>query len=216
MKELFYDFSVRNVYKISIMHIILSLTLLLAASTVCAQDGDFMLGDFKAASLERHVLLRWGIKEGQTCNGIKIWRGTDTLNMTKIGEIYGVCGSFSEPVAYDFTDTQPIENKVSYYKLELGKRVFSSSVIHTFYNLINGKFVLKPNPVINNSELIFSNASAQPHTLEVYGISGKKLYETNTIENYFNIDKNNTPLGIYFFIIKNNEEIKVKGKFFVK
>ena len=93
-----------------------------------AQNEDVVL-NFSATEFNGKVLLTWSVTQGNTCNGILILHGTDTLNYSQIGSIEGICGSTAEVIKYQFTDISPNVNQTNYYRLSLGGIGFSYPVI---------------------------------------------------------------------------------------
>ena len=95
----------------------LSISLLLWVNVLFAQNA---LDRFTAQQVNNEVLLNWTIKSGFTCNGIEILSSSDSLNFTNIGKIEGICGAVDEPISYTFSHKAPAQNKINYYRLELG------------------------------------------------------------------------------------------------
>ena len=97
----------------------LSVLFIFIATMVSSQT---ILDDFALDLNQGKVLLAWTIKSGSVCNGIQIYRSStgDSVNFDLIEDIQGVCGDLSSPVAYTFTDEDPMPNQVNYYKLLLG------------------------------------------------------------------------------------------------
>ena len=78
-----------------------------------------------------NVLLAWTIKSGSVCNGIQIYRSTDSLNFVIIENIDGACGDLASSVTYTYTDSEPINNKINYFKFELVFAVLSENLHFT-------------------------------------------------------------------------------------
>src|SRR5687768_12462136 len=92
--------------------------LLLMSITFRQAQGSPILGKFSLSESNGQVALDWQIVAGSTCNGIQIYRSTDAVQYSQIGNIAGICGSITEAVNYFFTDTTPVKNAINYYYLE--------------------------------------------------------------------------------------------------
>jgi len=96
-------------------------TILFFVSTLVGMAQVIDITSFiKANETQGKVLLTWQIVRGSTCNGIQIYRGTDSTQLTQVGEIIGVCGSITEPIDYSFVDEKLSKNNTYYYRLEFG------------------------------------------------------------------------------------------------
>jgi hypothetical protein len=86
---------------------------------VLAQEHPY-LSRFELVEQPGAVRVEWTMIAGNTCTDIEVWRGTHTSDLHPIGTIHGLCGNISEPVFYEWTDHQPPENSVLYYRIVLG------------------------------------------------------------------------------------------------
>ena len=93
--------------------------LLVIAKTSYAQFHP-IVDRFDVFEASGKVYVSCVISSGSTCNGVDVLCSEDSTNFITVGQIGGVCGSSSEPIAYNFIDENPIRNKRIYYKLELG------------------------------------------------------------------------------------------------
>ncbi len=174
------------------------------------------LNRFNVSEYRGQVYLAWELAAGSTCNGIRVERSEDGESFTRIGNIYGVCGSFSEPVSYDFTDTKPIINKRSYYRLEMGKGFFSEIVSLEIINIQNG-YHIRPNPVSNNGKIYFSNESRFEHHIQIISPKGFVVHQASTNQDFFEINADSFQSGIYFFVISTaNDPKKASGRVMVQ
>ncbi len=105
--------------KFKIITLMLGLLLQAITAHVYAQHNPIP-GNFSLFENNGKVYLNWSIVSGSTCNGIQIYRSTDSVMFTQVGNIPGICGSSSSAISYNFIDDNPVKNKVNYYRLELG------------------------------------------------------------------------------------------------
>ena len=151
-----------------------------------------------------NVLLAWTIKSGSVCNGIQIYRSTDSLNFVIIENIDGVCGDLASSVAYTYTDSEPINNKINYYKLQLGNQeseVISIEVI----SIPSNSYLLRPNPVSSTSDLYFDNSNSSVVYLKIYDDLGSVIFKDQTNSNHFILDSTQVASGIYYFTLENKQ-----------
>lgn len=165
---------------------------------------------FRASENQGKVLLSWQITEGNTCNGIQIYRGTDsTLLTTQVGEIIGVCGSVTEPVDYSFVDETLNENTTYYYRLEFGTQGFSETISLTVEGVFKGTSQPRPNPISAQGKIFFTNTGNQSHTLILYNKFGSKVLEKTTKESFFDINTLSLKNGVYVYTISSEEGVVI-------
>ena len=151
-----------------------------------------------------NVLLAWTIKSGSVCNGIQIYRSTDSLNFVIIENIDGVCGDLASSVAYTYTDNEPINNKINYYKLNLGNQ--ESEVIGIeVISIPSNSYLLRPNPVSGTSDLYFDNSNSSVVYLKIYDDFGSVIFKDQTNSNHFTLDSAEVASGIYYFTLENKQ-----------
>lgn len=179
-------------------------------------QNESIIHGFTATEFNGKVLLTWAIVQGETCNGVEILHSTDSVNFTQIGSIEGICGSTAASISYDFTDVDPIPNEINYYRLHLGGAGFSKIVSIEVLDLSGANYILRPNPIVDFSELIFSNNTAATFQLNILSAQGKTVYEDQTNGEFFVINANDFDQGVYYFSIqKESEAPKITGKFIV-
>src|ERR1041385_7420535 len=120
---------------------------------------DTLLSDFHLFTTHENIILSWTIKSGSTCNGIGIQRSGNDTAFTEIGHIAGDCGNLTEPVPFTFTDESPLENRINYYRLQLGTYGYTKSISTEFIKLSEGKYLIRPNPVRDNAIINFQNST---------------------------------------------------------
>ncbi|MFM2134986.1 MAG: hypothetical protein RL021_386 [Bacteroidota bacterium] len=196
--------------------LLLTVFLTLCRLTVSAQT-DSVLGRFSAYENEGVVYLNWSIRSGSTCDGIRIYRSPDSLRFSQIGEITGVCGSTSFEQSYDFTDSDPITNTKSYYRLELGNLGFTRVISIEVFNISNTDHLIHPNPCDRQTTIRFSNESSREHRLALYDSNGRVITELMTQEEFVLLDVSLLPSGIYLFVLaETGKEIRTRGRIFVQ
>ena len=80
----------------------------------------------------------------------------------------------------------------------------------------NGSCIVAPNPVNEESQLIFNNENQAEVTISIVNERGQLVFETTTKEQSISINGNQFKQGIYFFNIKSDDTDKVcSGKFAV-
>ena len=180
----------------------LSILFVFIATMVSSQT---ILDDFALDLNQGKVLLAWTIKSGSVCNGIQIYRSTieDSLNFELIEDIQGVCGDLSSPVAYTFTDENPQQNQVNYYKLLLGGQEFSEVLGIEVLLIPSNSYLLKPHPIVSSSSLYFYNSNNNDVELKVFDDFGSVVYKNQTNSNRFILDSSMISSGLYYFTLEN-------------
>lgn len=162
-----------------IFRIAFGIALFLFTVVLKAQDHP-ILSYFKGEVYGNQVVLTWNISGGNNCNGITIYRSSDSINYSEIGSIPGICGALDEDEPYRFSDENPAENKLNYYKLKLGNQGFTTPLSVLFYKTQESGFVFFPNP--SSDEIsVFVNGFYQNSTIVIYDVSGKKVSEQKVI-----------------------------------
>jgi hypothetical protein len=182
----------------------LLLLFLLVSSVLKAQESE-SLDAINALENNAKVYLRWTMKSGNTCNGIRIYRSLDSTNFNTIGQINGICGSSTESISYDFIDESPTLNAVNYYTIELGSLGFSKVISVEVLDFKSG-ILVRPQPSQANVELVFKNELSDVYSIQIYNLQGKVLLEKSGNSDRFNIDLSYHPNGIYLYKIYNNEK----------
>ncbi|MBL4862267.1 MAG: T9SS type A sorting domain-containing protein [Crocinitomicaceae bacterium] len=200
-----------------IFYILSALFLTVFSSSNAFGQNEDVIDGFTASEFNGKVLLSWTIKQGNTCNGVKILRSTDAFDFAQIGSIQGICGSSAESIAYEFTDLFPVKNAVNYYRLSLGGVGFSWIVSVEVIDLEANNYLLRPNPISDSSQLYFDNETNNVMKLEVFDPSGVRVHEDQTSGELFILDKQDYGSGLYFFVLsKEGTKPFVSGKFVVE
>jgi len=158
------------------------------------------------------------INTGNTCNGIKFQRSYDSLGFVEIGDIPGICGSISEPLIYKFIDERPIKNKRIYYRAELGGSGYTEIKSIEIIETKNKGYQVRPNPASSTATIYFDNQYNSEGELTLFSYSGNVILTERTRTNYFLIDLNSIPSGLYCFNIKHADGsiLVANGRLIVK
>jgi hypothetical protein len=182
---------------------------LIASINLFAQETE-SLDAISAIENNSKVYLRWTMKSGNTCNGIRIYRSNDSVSFNTIGQINGICGSSTESISYDFVDESPKLNAINYYTIELGSLGFSKIISIEVLNFKEG-IVIRPHPTSSFLELVFRNDRNETHTIQILNLQGKIMLEKTDNTDRFNIDFNFYPSGIYVYKIYSEENIELSS-----
>jgi len=175
---------------------------------------ESILQKFSAEEFNNKVVLSWTIKSGNTCNGIRIFRSSDSLIYSEIGDIQGVCGNLGYSVDYNFTDNQPVKNSLNYYRLDLGGIELTHSISIEVIDVGKQNYFLKTNPIFDQSALYFNNSTNKSAQLLIYSTNGILVKTIVTQDELFMIDAIDFPNGLYFFQLSlENNELPITGKF---
>lgn len=184
-------------------------------SSVYAQNEEVVL-NLSATEFNGKVLLTWSVTQGNTCNGINVLHATDTTSYSQIGSIEGICGSTAETIAYQFTDNSPNVNQANYYKLSLGGIGFSYPVNVDVIDAGSQTYIVAPNPVSSESQLIFDNENQENVTITFFNEKGELINEVSSSEQSISINREKFKQGLYFFVLKSEGAIEsFTGKFSV-
>ena len=187
----------------------------LFTSFLRSQENE-IIARFNVELLNEKVYIDFTIKSGNTCNGIGVLRGTDSIHFDQIYKFSGICGSSSISIDYNYTDITPEKNKVNYYKLDLADFGFSSVKSVLVINLNSESYFLRGNPLINESFLYFNNPNQSSVELKITDYLGRTVEHKKTQENFFRLERSNFIPGTYNFEIrKENTRTPVYGKFIV-
>lgn len=195
--------------------VILSLWSMSVSSPVSAQQAR--LSRFTAAAVDEKVLLDWVVAAGATCDGIGIYRGADTVGMTLIHYIPGVCGDLARPVNYTFLDSFPLYNQYNYYRLELGPRVFTDFIRLALVDLDGQLYQFRPHPVQDEAHLYLKDDIQLTVNLRVYDSRGQLRLSTTFNESSFRFSTINFENGLYFFVVSRADgSFQRRGKLLVQ
>jgi hypothetical protein len=188
------------------MRIVLFILLIVNSLCLQAQGGNSILEKFNANVVGDQMLLSWRIKAGNTCNGIEVYRSTDSLNFEWLGNVEGICGNLSFPVDYEFVDTEPVPNAINYYRLNLGGSGFSNVISAWYYDFSEQEYLLTPNPVEETAVLRFRNDAGLEVELTIYDLMGNMIVKEATNTDNFILQANRFEPGQYMFQLQSEVE----------
>lgn len=187
---------------------------LLTSNVLIAQEG--MLSAFTGDVSGGKVLLAWTIQSGNTCNGVDVYRSTDSITFTKIGDIPGVCGDLTSSKNYTHTDDAPEKNASNYYKLDLGGQEYSWVIKVEVIDLSNQEIIIRPNPANFQAQVLFNNDNNLEYLITVYDNLGAKINQFTTNQNQLILSTENWRNGLYFVDVLNEQiDRRVRGKLIV-
>jgi hypothetical protein len=190
----------------------LILILILTPVIAFSQQADVALSKFFAVQVDETVFLRWTITAGNTCEDTYVERSADGMSYERIGLIGGICGSPDQAMTYEFTDTLPLYNRVSYYRLELGFLGYSSPKQVEIIRYNDQGFFLGPNPFNDQARLAFVNEDGQEYRLLLSNSQGITIRELTTSDDEFIISGIGLASGLYIFRLFMEEKIIHSGK----
>jgi len=194
----------------------LSILIMLTAGFMltCAAQGTPELNAFYGQENNGNVLLSWEISSGSVCSGTRIHRSSDGTHFTRIGEIYGVCGSLTVAVSYNFTDTVPVGNSFNYYRLEFGDGDFSEAISVEVRSLNSEGYQLRVDSERAITDICFSNKEQKQYMLSIYTMQGMEVFRDVTTADLFRVDAAAFPSQVLVFLIVSEENPRkvISGK----
>ena len=180
--------------------------------TSFAQEADPYLSKIFVAQVDETVYMRWTITAGNTCDDTYIERSEDGVTFERIGVIGGICGSPDQAITYDFTDTLPLPNRISYYRLQLGFLGYSSPESLEFIRFNEENYFLGPNPFNDFTRIYFNNDENNESRLILYDINGRLIMEKTTSGQDFIIRREDIESGNYVFRLITGDHNTISGK----
>jgi len=195
---------------------IVHLIILLGFSILTQAQNEEVIESFSAEVYNESVLINFRINSGYTCNGIDVLHSTDSVNFGPIYTFEGICGSTTQSIAYEYTHENPVKNSKNCYRLYLGGPGFSWVINVLVIDLTNSSLV-KPNPLISTSELIFENNAFTEHQLVISNMYGQIVFSETTNGNSFILYRNDFVQGVYdYSIIDLEKENRITGRLIVQ
>ncbi len=179
-------------------------------STASAQ----ILSDFSAQQAGSNVKLQWTFTSGETCSGTWIEYGTDSLTMTTIGEIGGICGASDAPVTYSFTHKEPAPGRKNFYRLILGERGHSD-IIFLYVDDVGSGFAIQGQPLVESSVIVFSDDYKTGGTIQVYNVYGKLEYSNTVSGRSFVLHRKLFDNGMHVIVVRYNNGKTFRSKLIV-
>lgn len=128
------------------------------------------ISNFEVHNVQGIIAIRFIISPGPSCNGYIIHHSTDSINFSIIHNPGEVCGNYNAPEHKRFDHTNPAENQVNYYKLQLSPYEISEMRrVFVFPNSPRSVITPYPNPVKPGTEFL---------NLRIYGASNARISGT--------------------------------------
>jgi hypothetical protein len=198
-----------------VMKITLLLLLILNFFAVSFTQEDFLDG-FGLEVFNQKVQIKWTIKAGNTCAGIKVMRKTQNNDFVQIDELFGICGDLEKQVSYLITDNNPPTNEILFYRLDFGGNGVSEIKSIEVIEFSGNEYIIKPNPIDENSVLYFQNDNNQDFVFQIFNLRGDLLVKHSLNSSSLKLAQFNLlASGTYLFtLMKENEPVNsIKGKF---
>jgi Secretion system C-terminal sorting domain len=172
----------------------------------CGVPLPISFGSFHGTKTINGNLLTWESEMENELSYFLVERSTDAQNFISLSKV----NAKGQPAAYQFTDSDPIEGVLNYYKItavdNTGK-TSSTYVIHIKPSGSNNLAVssLYPNPASDEFEVIVESQLASTAKLQVYNPAGILIRtiekETVTGVTKLNVNINDIPEGLYLIYI---------------
>jgi hypothetical protein len=179
-------------------------------------QADTVFKRFNLIQTDDGVLVDFTMFAGSTCNGIRVERSTDTSAFATVHEFVGVCGSAGGETKYQFTDADPILNKISYYRLDAGLQGLYSelrSILYIDYGA-SGLTVF-PNPCNQNCTWYFDNPSNEIFECALMDATGHVVVQSIIQGNIWQPETYTLANGFYFYQIRSQGMPKFFGKLLI-
>ena len=198
------------------IHHLLFFILVSGFSISTAISQSIILRNFSLSKIGDSVLLKWTIKQGETCNGIQVERSSDNLNFQEVGNIPGVCGSPDFAQTFEFLDTNPVVNTTNYYRLVLGNTGYSEVRSIEVIALNEDGILVLPNPASESTTVYFKNDFNKLYTLKLFSSAAKLILEMEGSGQSFPVNTSILDAGVYVFrISQDGEQSEANGKIVV-
>lgn len=191
--------------------------LIVAALSVNAQKEDTtsILAEFSLRQVDDRVQVNFAIKGGAQCNGVELERSGNGADFEVVDFIPGICGGTDRTEYYTVVDEEPVTNRESFYRLQLGQQERTQVLSITFVSLKDG-FRVFPNPAVDFTLIRFNNPQEREHELYIFDSKGLLIEMARGItSNEVFMDLSNYSSGMYYFTLISPQNGSVKGKFIV-
>jgi hypothetical protein len=177
---------------------------------------DTVFKRFTLAQTDEGVLVDFTMFAGATCNGIRLERTTDYLAFTTIHEFVGVCGSTAGETNYQFTDSDPVTNKISHYRLDAGLQgLYSDFRSITYIDYGNSGLTVFPNPCSQNCTWYIDNPTDAVFECFLMDAVGRLILRETIRGNTWQPETELLPQGLYYYQIRQQTELKFTGKILI-
>lgn len=179
-----------------------------------AGNGDQYLSEFNVVKVNNGLLIQFTTSNGFSCEDIRIKAGTDSNQLGEIHLFPGICGSADYEVYYAFSWEKPVYNQKIYIRIDLGLFGETHAVSTTINRLTANQSQVFPNPVTEESLLIYERVQGTSAKVSFYNGTGVLVHEIPD-ERTGRIKLGDLDLipGIYYYIIEY-EGLAIQGRFF--
>lgn len=178
-------------------------------------NAQFQINAFSANENFGKIILSWEIAAGNTCSGIRIFRGADSLNFTQIGQIDGVCGNPGFAVPFSYTDSFPLPNTRNFYRLEFGGNGVSRVVYADYFIFPESGYRLLYDSN-GGLQISFQNPQSEQAVLEVFDLSGRLVFTSATTSDVYYFPPEWPLKGHFFFRISRKSFSALSGSIFLR
>jgi hypothetical protein len=177
---------------------------------------DTLFKRFSLAQTSEGVLVDFTMYAGATCNGIRLERSSDAFTFETVHEFVGVCGSSSGETDYQFTDLNPLLNRISYYRLDAGLQGLYSDIRSIFYiDYGTDGITVFPNPCSGDCTWYISNTTSDFFDCILKDAVGRVMRRETIQGNMWNPETLTLPNGLYYYQIRWQNELKYTGKILI-
>jgi hypothetical protein len=174
------------------------------SSTVLNNISNDSTSDFFVVKYDSMGNLLWALKNGGIDND-----KAKSISVNSSGNIY-IVGMFKSS-SIIFGGSSITNSTTNYDEIFIAK-LASSVVGIENSSVVENDVVVFPNP--SNGVFYFTNLPPKG-MIEVYDLSGRKIFQTFIDDKKAVIDLSENSSGIYFYKIKNESEYEVSGKLIV-
>lgn len=135
---------------------------------------------FEAISRTDHVMLRWVLQAGFTCQGIRIQHSSDGQFFQIIGEIPGICGSPDTDQIFFYHDSLALPFQTNYYRLELGSSGYSKVISVNFVPVEKEGYRVVFDASHSRVSIHLDNSQSHQIFYDVFSSAGKLLFSGST------------------------------------
>ena len=168
---------------------------------------------FYAKVLGESVVLNFELRQGAICFGIQIQRRDEFSNFQQIGLIPGICGSEDYPESFVFTDSEPLRNQRSFYRL-IFNSLGQSNELEVFVPGFNeNDYVIAIEPNTQQLSVFFRNPLEQNVQLNLFSLRGDLLHQASSQTGFIPL-----PTAVFrekflvFYIISEDRQFYISGK----
>lgn len=156
------------------------------------------------------VYIDFTISKGNSCTGYKIQQSSDSTNFNTIYEFIGVCGELTKDQNISYTHNNPSKNIKNYYRIFIPPADYSEIKSIDVTSIPIEGYILYANPFTN----LLKIKTVKNSTILIFNSIGEKLIEYSSDNNgLITQDISSIQNGLYFFLIKDENNKYLNGKF---